>query len=473
MKNTIKYILIAIIVVGVLYLTSNIWYPVPKSNNAYSSNTSISSNISNQQLMPISITDPPQSPAGTQAIFINYSSVAVHEINSNGTSSWVYGNGSGRLDLMSLVNVSQVIGNVYTSSNATINLARFNITSAAIEINNTNYSVTVPNNQITAQIKSSAKVNSSSGVLVDLSPTIATIFTSNSTLFILIPLVKAIMIGNVSLRANSNIGTHFNIKNSEKLQFEKYSPNVSIISSSLSQENNSTDFSVTVKNNGNQSAVINHILLKGYIDSKIFTNNFSNEIKINNIRGNIEINTSVVNASANIENGVFNINPNMPITQTSFNGNIKPIFVMANASNNLNVSVINHNSSINSTFSLQIKNATEAKAKFNTAENQSLSSKFNSEININIEHVGLNLVHFKVFNFVITQNGTLMLPMDYNSFENVGYTLQPGATATLRFNSKISFGNGMIYAYISPDSNYTVIISGDNGVSASTNLIAS
>ncbi len=64
---------------------------------------------SNAVYVPVSITDPPQVPYGTQALYINYSSIEAYVTYKNGSSLWRPLNGSGRLDLLTLINVSQVI----------------------------------------------------------------------------------------------------------------------------------------------------------------------------------------------------------------------------------------------------------------------------------------------------------------------------------------------------------------------------
>ena len=55
--------------------------------------------------------------------------------------------------------------------------------------------MTVPSGQITAAVSSSEKLNTNSAILVDLSPSIVSIYTSNSTTFILVPSVRAVVVG--------------------------------------------------------------------------------------------------------------------------------------------------------------------------------------------------------------------------------------------------------------------------------------
>ena len=113
-------------------------------------------------------------------------------------------------------------------------------------------------------------------------------------------------------------------------------------------------------------------------------------------------------------------------------------------------------------------------------QNSSISSKgglnnpYDNSLSVE-EHLGINLVKFKVLNFLISENGNLTLPRAYADFENIGYTIQPGATETLQFNGAIIFGdqNSAISAQVSPGSNYTIRVGGEEGASASGTVVAS
>ncbi|MEM0201002.1 MAG: hypothetical protein QXD23_01200, partial [Candidatus Micrarchaeaceae archaeon] len=447
------------------------------NNNKTSVQSSSSTNV---VLMPIQLTDPPHAPYGTQAISILYSSLAIQISNANG-SSWIYGNGSGQINLMSIINLTQVIGNVRVPVNASINKIKFNVTSASIEINNTNYSVTVPNDQITTNIHSNTKAASNSSILLDLSPTIATILTSNSTEFVLVPSLKAIIIGSAAVSSNTSnltIGARLKINSSERINLENSVPNLTILSSSLSQSNSSTLFSVTIKNNGNQSVVLNHVLLYGNISSKISINR-TPIIQINgSVDGKEGINISRINISSKTGiNGKLNVQINSPpsiySSSTSNSHVASGLSITVNTSNSKDTS--NVVSSDNSTDTTKI-NETSVSEKQNSSisSNENLNNTNNNTLSVE-EHVGVGLVNFKVLNFLITQNANLTLPRTLAEFESVGYTIQPGATTTFQFNGAIIFGNenNAISAEVSPGSVYNIRVGGEEGASASGTVVAS
>ncbi len=482
MNKNFSYIIVAILIIAVLYIvltyTSGVnSLPVNTNNTSTQSSSSVSSNT---VLIPIQLTDPPHAPNGTQAILISYSSLAIKVNNANGSSSWVYGSGNGQINLMSIINLTQVIGNVYVPVNATINQIKFNVTSASIEINNTNYSVTVPSGQISTNIHSSAKATSNSSVLLDLSPTIATIMTSNSTLFVLVPSLKAVIIGSNSVSSNPHnltIGARFKLNSSDRANLENSVPNLTILSSSLSQNNASTSFSVTLKNNGNQSVVINHILLYGNINSKISINQ-TPIIQINSsIDGKEGVNISNINISSKASiTGKLNVQTNAPPSPPSSNSNLvvnSSLSISVNKSNSKDNSNMGSSDSSNGTTKINETSVSEK-------QNSSISSKgglnnpYDNSLSVE-EHLGINLVKFKVLNFLISENGNLTLPRAYADFENIGYTIQPGATETLQFNGAIIFGdqNSAISAQVSPGSNYTIRVGGEEGASASGTVVAS
>jgi DNA-binding transcriptional ArsR family regulator len=261
-KKAIIYTVSALVVIALAYVVLS----------ATSAAASIYSNI------PVSITDPPTVPNGTTALYINYSSVSLHLANQDNASGWVQSNSSGNLNLLSLVNLSQIVAGVKLQDNSTINMARFSVRSAQITINGTTYNVSVPNGQITAHMVGQGKVNSTAGVIIDLSPTVAAAYVDNSTVFILIPAARAFVVGNnkahlnASANATFKLGERRNLTNAEISEMRS-SANISLSNQSLIQEpNGNVSFSVSIKNNGNASAEINHVLILGREEFSIVIN---------------------------------------------------------------------------------------------------------------------------------------------------------------------------------------------------------
>ncbi len=140
--------------------------------------------------IPMSLSDPPLVPEGTQSLYINYSSVAVH-VSIDGALEWLPVNASGRVDLLSLINVSQVIGELGVKPNALIGGVRFNITSASIMIDNVTYPVAVSSKEITATIGGYKRVNATSGLLLDFLPIVVPAYENYSTVFAMLPSLTA------------------------------------------------------------------------------------------------------------------------------------------------------------------------------------------------------------------------------------------------------------------------------------------
>lgn len=165
------------------------------------------SSSSGRYNVAVQMTDPPTVPAGTQALVISYSSVAVHVSGSN-QSGWVSATGSGNVNIMAVTNVSQMIANAKVAANSTVNIVRFNVTSARITINGATYNVTLPNNQVTVAVTGGQKINSSTAVLIDFYPTVNAQGSANGTVYMMVPAAKAIAIsGNSTVSINANIGS--------------------------------------------------------------------------------------------------------------------------------------------------------------------------------------------------------------------------------------------------------------------------
>ena len=88
----------------------------------------------------VTLTDPPIVPTGTQALYMNYSSVSVSYLSHN-SSGISMSNITGKIDLISLGNSSTVLANFNIPNGSSIQSVRFNVSSAYIVINNISYPV--------------------------------------------------------------------------------------------------------------------------------------------------------------------------------------------------------------------------------------------------------------------------------------------------------------------------------------------
>ena len=155
----------------------------------------------------VQITGTPNTPPGTQHLFVKYSSVEVHTVadtSVNGSKTvWIPATGSGTIDLANITNVAKTMATVAVTSNSTVNLVRFNIDAAQIVIGNVTYNVTVPNSQINAAVIGRQKLNeNSSAVVVDLFPKVTANAGANYTMT---SAAKAILI-NSNATVNINMG---------------------------------------------------------------------------------------------------------------------------------------------------------------------------------------------------------------------------------------------------------------------------
>ncbi len=94
------------------------------------------------------------------------------------------------------------------------------------------------------------------------------------------------------------------------------------------------------------------------------------------------------------------------------------------------------------------------------------------------EHIGMgvDMEHFRVLTFFISQNGTLMLPFaqgeDVNSIEGEGYVLKPHSSETFTYTGTIGFGKSSIRIAPVPGNNYRIVVIGEEGAYSAENVTA-
>lgn len=220
------------------------------------------------EYIPISITDPPSVPVGTTALYLNYSSLEVHVVGGNSGGYWMPVNSSGRVDLMSLINESEVIGSAEIPSGAGIDMVRFNITSSSIVVDNATYDVRLASSSISAMVDTTNKLNSSSGVLLDFSPVVTEQYAQNSTpIFVLFPSLKAAVIPSPSGLSGLGIGNFVSTHARYQMQqgfggtFAGRSTNLTVESASATGSSNSTTLDLSLFNNGNSNLTVYSVLV--------------------------------------------------------------------------------------------------------------------------------------------------------------------------------------------------------------------
>lgn len=235
---------------------------------SYSGTSSTKTLQSGSLSAPILLIDPAQVPAGTSALVVTYTSLMVHSSDGKG-SGWVNAAGSGTVNLLAVVNTSKVIGFANISVNSSINLVRFNISSAKITVNGTTYNVSIPNSQLTVAVTGKTKISPNTAVMIDVSPTVAAVFRNNATVFIMAPAARAVVVSNVVTSGNGQVTSSENVGDSEAIssddraELQQTRPNITITSAALAVNGNVTTLSVSVKDSSNASVQLNNLVLFG------------------------------------------------------------------------------------------------------------------------------------------------------------------------------------------------------------------
>ncbi len=442
-------------------------------------------------IVPIRLTDPPTVPAGTNALLISYSSLQVHTKGQSNATGWISASGNGSVDLMSLINESEVIGSVKIGANTLVDMIRFNVTSARIVINGTAYNVTVPSGMVTAHIGGAGRVNSSANLLLDLSPSVVTIYTNTSTIFVLVPSVRAVVVpGNGS---SASIGARVPLNVNERANIGEGSPNITVSSAGLAQIGNMTRFSITVRNNGNGSVQLDHIFVYGNESITVHPGQLAANARANSSTG------AVSNSSANTSIGV-NASSHISIADQE-----RPqIGVSAGAAAGLGIGANGSKAGLNATAAAEQEreygypgiriDVNGTAFGINSILGTPLSG---SESVKELLGVGGDVSSLRVLNFQITQGGQLLLPFsgrcgggtqeaagvampcpaatdtEIHSQIGSGYTLAAGSSATFSFNGTIGMAFGHITVSPVAGDNYTIVVRGEEGAAASVNVTAS
>ncbi len=211
---------------------------------------------------PVMITDPAQVPNGTSALVFTYSNV---QLNTTGPSGpqWVNATGTGSVNLINVINKTQVLAYVNISANTTISQVRMLVTSVQITLNGNTTGVPVSKPQLTLTLSGNTKAVAGSGVLIDYTPTVSPAFNGNTTTYVRVPSGKAFITGNINGSASTNVGLVFPITAAAKASLAAVTTNLTITNASVWASGNVTWVSVTVKNNGNQSVTLSNLVLYG------------------------------------------------------------------------------------------------------------------------------------------------------------------------------------------------------------------
>ncbi len=366
---------------------------------------------------------------------------------------WINATGSGAINLIGLVNATTVIGSANLSANTVVSAVKFMVASANIVVNGVTSNVTLPNSTVEAHIVGGGVVNSTGGLLLDFSPTIVSIETTgNTTDYIMVPSIKAVSIGGVTVR---RVGERIGLGSNYRKDLEHARANISISSANIISSGSYTSISVTVNDVSNSSVTINHILVFG---------SYTINMNIPGVHANASVNTSVDEIVNSIGadgrgNAVVGI----------IGGYDDPMKLYMNTTAEMNSSAESSNSlneSANATLHIYNGGLAGVNAKGNENENSIGSGPMRYQND-----------HADALNLLVNQNGTLYLPFQFaasDSAENApGYTIAAGASKTFTFNGIISHGNGIVSITSEPGENYTIAVSGSDGIHTVTTVTAS
>jgi hypothetical protein len=260
------------------------------TNNGTSGNTA--------KKTPVMVTDPAQVPTGTKALVMSYSSV---QTQSGAGAGWVQASGSGSINLTSAVNSSVVVGYINTTAQSTVSAVRIYATSAYIIVNGTTYNATVPS-YIAANVTGSTKVGSNSSVIVEVSPTVAAVYTSNSTRFAMNPSSKAVVVANATASGSVNVGSLISLNAQAKAALWVSTPNISISEpASVTVDGNTTYITVDVMDNSNRTVVLNSLIVYGAQNVSASQSASTNASVVSSLNSALLGGRVSANASANVK----------------------------------------------------------------------------------------------------------------------------------------------------------------------------
>ncbi len=413
--------------------------------------------ISSTQNVGIFLTDPPQVPAGTQALWVSYSSFKVQITDKNGTF-WEPTNTTGSVNLFSLINFTKNLTNLSIPTNSIIDRISFNITNATITVNGTVYPVLVPSKQLSVDVKDGNR-STPSDILIDLTPSVTAVIANNQTTFIMTQSGTAVPIprkygmhdrGQIPAPIDEGV---MSILNNSRTK-------ISIVNATITASGNRTSISIAVKDNSNSSTDLLNVMI---------------------VLGN-ESFAPLQNPFGQAPNKTFNtINPyptgNHPGVPGWHNqsNTTQPSAGWPNRDGrHLNGTKFNNMSRqgppIGFAPGLYANRIADGGLPQRGAQNPPFASD-------PADYMSSRQVLFKIINLFIAQNGSLSMP----EIQNIGHfppdqpkgmLLTPDSVAVLRYNGTITMADGKVGLQLRSGERYRIIVMGTGCAMASLNVTA-
>ncbi|MGC8533811.1 MAG: DUF4382 domain-containing protein [Candidatus Parvarchaeum sp.] len=446
--------------------------------------------------VPIAMTDPAEVPANTTSLYISYSSFKILYFTANGSANSESVNSTGSINLLSLVNSSQVLASANLPLNSMIKSIQFSVVSANITINGTTYAVKVPSPIITANVPANFnKINSSSSLILDFTPAVVTVYTANSTQYILVPSLLALSATGLT---NKAVGSVEHIPANINKSLFSARPNITITSAVLQQIGNLTKISVTVKDNSNQSVILQHLRLNMVNGFRLSMLNFSANLsgdaieRINQYRSEVE--DQVSNIKSEMPSIIGNLNKSLISNLSSINASLRSGFpnLSISGSNFIKKRFDDIKAAVDSQFNNVEKkihqNLAADENRFNIMDRITAGRSINFFISSNAT-LFLPFSGFKLFNLPINVSPTNIkminatnMSVNYNyaglsnevednsNFSlpvNFGYNLPAGGSVTLTFSGEMNLGEGLLSIELMPGTQYSLYLQGTDGARAS------
>ena len=343
-------------------------------------------------------------------------------------------------------------------------------------MNGTTYNVIVPNGSISTVLPAKEAVNSSTGVLLDMTPSIVGIYTQNSTVFVMVPEVKAVLV--YGSNANVGLGHRMHLDNGTKGRLATGTNEIQIVNASLvSGANDSSSISIKVRNSGNQSVTLGGVVISGRsrIDVEV---PFGNRIGINASVMN-DINGDFWGGANGAGGAGIKVHDNAPY-QGEGQGPVEMRRFMGGAGLSVIANGTIGNNTIPSILPGGAFNASLGRGPgFNLSIGGNSSGPVGAGIGINGNANGPNpggfgpgekarvisnlemVAGLQAVPFLVEANGTLQIPSNPMQVgSNEGYTLGPGETATLTFSGKVLEGPGVFDLSFVNGTTYAVVVMG-------------
>ncbi|MEM3477006.1 MAG: hypothetical protein QW045_02735 [Candidatus Micrarchaeaceae archaeon] len=430
----------------------------------------------------VQLTDPATVPNGTQALYVSYSNVEMHRYNMPNSTGFVSLNSSGSINLLNLTNSSSTIAVAPANANDIFDAVRLNITHAYLRIGNNTFNVSIPLRSI--YVKLNGMLNSNSPVaLLDFSPTVLELYSSNNTTFSLLPSVKGFAMAQ-QIR-HPNIGERTELSQEARFQINNSTPNIKIKSASIENVSGHPTISITVENAGREAVIIRHIFIYGYMkynlsfgsNGRMMPYNAANSgnmtvkpIIANGFKSNFTINiTEIERHDSNM------INANIRNATIAMKSNFSSICASYNISCTKGMqSIYNHSlESMVSNSSEVLRNMPGFFNQSNSSLKSEIQERLHEKIVENMREVARFDEKFhNTLNFIVESNGTLALPFATavpNKFGELnGFSLNPNSTYTFTYSGALSIGPNKII--LLANQTYFVVVQGQEGAHASANI---